>query len=86
MFYRFTCIKGGGIVLTGVGLTASCMQIENTTDQNEKNDIFVETVTSTTMGLGLGVAVSLFLTSNPIGWGTALVLAVGTTAVSYGTG
>lgn len=78
--------KGGGIVLTGVGITAACMQIANTADQNEKNDIFVETVATTTMGIGLGVVVGLFLVSNPIGWGTALVLAVGTTAISYGTG
>ena len=28
----------------------------------------------------------LFLISNPIGWGTALVLAVGTTAVGYMSG
>jgi len=70
----------------GVGLTAACMQIANTTDTKEKNEIFVETITSTAVGAGLGTAIGLFLISNPIGWGTAIVLAVGSTAMSYGTG
>ena len=78
--------KGGGIVLAGVGLTAACMQIGSTSDVQEKNEIFVETITSTGVGVGLGAAVGLFLVSNPIGWGTALVLAVGSAALSYGTG
>jgi hypothetical protein len=30
--------------------------------------------------------VGLFLISNPIGWGTALVLATGTTVVGFGAG
>jgi hypothetical protein len=30
--------------------------------------------------------VGIFLVSNPIGWGTALVIAVGSTAISYGAG
>lgn len=78
--------KAGGYVLVGVGLTASCMQIANTQDRHEKNEIFVETVASTGVGLGLGVVVGLFLISNPIGWGTALVLATGSAAISYASG
>lgn len=78
--------KAGGVALVGVGLTASCMQIASTNDREEKNEIFVETVTSTFTGVVAGVAVGLFLVSNPIGWGTALVLAVGSTAVSYSAG
>jgi hypothetical protein len=78
--------RSGGIVLTGVGLTASCMEIANTSSQQEKNEILVETVSSTVVGGVTGFAVGLFLISNPIGWGTALVLAVGTVAASYGTG
>jgi len=78
--------KTGGIVLAGVGLTAACMQIANATNAQEKNEIFVETITSTGVGVGLGFAVGVFLVSNPIGWGTAIVLAVGSTAVSYGAG
>jgi len=59
--------KHGGIVLTGVGLTAACMQIANA---QEKNEIFVETIASTIAGVGLGFAIGVFLISNPIGWGT----------------
>src|SRR5690554_5056794 len=33
-----------------------------------------------------GVVVGIFLVSNPVGWGTALVLAAGSAAASYGTG
>jgi len=78
--------KSGGIVLGGVGLTAACMQIGNTSDVQEKNEIFVETIMSTAAGVGLGYAVGLFLISNPIGWGSAIVLAVGSTAASYAFG
>jgi len=81
-----TLSKAGGIVLVGVGLTASCKQIANTKNTQEKNEIFVETIASTGAGIGLGAVVGLFLVSNPIGWGTAIVLAVGSTALSYGTG
>ncbi|MCF6324153.1 MAG: glycine zipper family protein [Gammaproteobacteria bacterium] len=75
--------KHGGFVLAGVGLTAACMQIASTTDTKEKNEILVETITSATVGIGLGWAVGLFLISNPVGWGTAIVLAVGSVATSY---
>lgn len=78
--------KAGGVILIGVGLTASCMQIANTNDREEKNEIFVETIASTSVGVVAGFAVGLFLVSNPIGWGTALVLAAGSAAVSYGSG
>lgn len=78
--------KVGGYALVGVGLTASCMQIADTQDKQEKNEIFVETVASISIGLISGALVGLFLVSNPIGWGTALVLATGSAAVSYGSG
>lgn len=78
--------KAGGLVLVGVGLTASCMQIAKTKDVREKNEIFIETITSTTVGIGAGAAIGLFLVSNPIGWGAAIVLAVGSSALSYGSG
>ena len=35
------------------------------------------------MGILGGMAVGVFLVSNPIGWGTALVLAVGSAVASY---
>ncbi len=43
-------------------------------------------IASTIAGGLVGYAVSLFLISNPIGWGTAIVLAVGSTAASYAAG
>lgn len=75
--------KAGGIALTGVGLTASCMQIAHTASREEKNEILVETIMSTAIGSGIGIATGLFLVSNPVGWGAAVVLAVGATAVGY---
>jgi len=39
--------KYGGIVLAVVGASAACLQIASTTDTKEKNEIFVETITST---------------------------------------
>lgn len=78
--------KHGGYLLTGVGVDASCMQIADTDSRQEKNEIFVETVASTSVGIVAGWTVGLFLISNPVGWGTALVLAAGTAAVSYASG
>lgn len=78
--------KHGGYVLTGVGVAASCMQIADTDSRQEKNEILVETVASTSVGLVAGAAITLFLVSNPVGWGTALVLAAGSAALSYGLG
>ena len=78
--------KYGGYILAGVGLAAGCVQIANEDNQQKKNEIFVETIASTTVGVVVGWAVGVFLVSNPVGWGTALVLAVGTAAVSYGLG
>jgi len=75
--------KYGGYALAGVGVTAACMQIASTIDTKEKNEIFVETITSTGTGLLIGGGIGLFLVSNPIGWGTAIVLAVGSVATSY---
>jgi hypothetical protein len=78
--------KVGGYALVGVGLTTSCMQIAHTTNRHEKNEIFIETIASTIVGVGIGIAVGLFLISNPVSWGTALVLAVGSAAIAYGLG
>ncbi len=76
----------GGVVLVGVGLTASSMQIARISNRQEKNEIFVETIASTAVGVVTPFLVGVFLVSNPIGWGTALVLAVGGAAVGYGAG
>jgi len=58
--------RHGGIVLAGVGLTAACMQIASITDTKEKNEIFVETITSTTVGAVAGSVIGLFLYSTPL--------------------
>lgn len=62
------------------------MQIADTDSRQEKNEIFVETIMSTGVGLAGGAIVGIFLVSNPVGWGTALVLAAGTAAASYAAG
>ena len=72
----------GGILLAGVGVAASCAQIAGAADQVKKNEIFVDAITSTFVGAALG----LFVVSNPIGWGTAIVLAAGSAAAAYGAG
>lgn len=59
------------------------MQIASTANTKEKNEIFVETITSTVVGGIAGYVVGAFLVSNPIGWGMAIVLATGSTATSY---
>ncbi|SDU32507.1 LysM peptidoglycan-binding domain-containing protein [Halopseudomonas salegens] len=76
----------GGYLLTGVGLTASCLQIAAASSRHEKNEIFVETIASTGVGLVGGLIVGLYLASNPVGWGTALIIAAGSAAVSFGGG
>ena len=78
-----TMANRGGIVLTGVGVAASCMQIADADTSKEKNEIFIETLASTTIGFAGSYAVGLFLVSNPVGWGTAIVLAAGTVAAGY---
>jgi len=75
--------KHGGIVLTGVGVAASCVQIADADSSKKKNEIFIETLASTTIGAAGSYAVGLFLISNPVGWGTAIVLAAGTVAAGY---
>ncbi len=78
--------KGAGIALVGVGLTAACMQIASTADTQEKNKIFVETITSTVIGGLAGIGVGIFLIFNPISWGAAIVLATSSVAASYASG
>ena len=78
--------KHGGIVLTGVGVAASCVQIADAASTEEKSGILVETVASTVVGLGSSALIGFFLISNPVGWGTALVLATGSVALSYASG
>lgn len=78
--------KYGGYVLTGVGVAASCKQIADADSRLEKNEIIVEALASTLTGVLGSYAITLFLISSPVGWGTALVLATGSVAASYGAG
>lgn len=43
-------------------------------------------MTSTTTGIVAGTLLTIFLVSNPVGWGAALVLGAGSAALSYGLG
>jgi hypothetical protein len=76
----------GGVVLAGIGATSACIQIAHTIDAKEKNEIFVETVASTLGGFVAGASIGLFLVSNPVGWGTAVVLAIGSTGAGIFAG
>jgi len=72
----------GGLVLTGVGLAASCYQISQADTQVEKNEIAVSTIAGTVAGTGVGIVAGIFLAATPIGWG--IILAVGTASVLTG--
>jgi len=76
----------GSIVLVGVGLAASCVQITNTKTRLEKNEIAVETIASTGVGAGLGIVASVFLLSNPVGWTVILAVGAATALASVGAG
>ena len=52
--------KHGGIVLTGVGVAASCVQIADADSNKKKNEIFIETLASTTIGAAGSYAVGCF--------------------------
>ncbi|MBL4607129.1 MAG: LysM peptidoglycan-binding domain-containing protein [Pseudomonadales bacterium] len=84
---RFASLaKGGGVILTVVGLGVSCRQIANEHDRQKKNEILVESIGSVGASTAISFGIGLFLISNPIGWGTALVLATGTTVLSFAAG
>jgi hypothetical protein len=76
----------GGLLLTGVGLASACVQIATASDNKEKNAIFVDTVTSTVVGGLTGIPITIFIASNPVGWGVALGLALGSAALSWKAG
>ena len=76
----------GGLVLTAAGVGMGCYQIANANTQHKKNEIFVETVGSTVVGTGTGIALTLLFASNPVGWGVALVLGSAAAISSYAAG
>ena len=64
----------------------ACKAIGDTDDQQEKNEILVETTISTLAGVASGIALTFFLVSNPVGWAIAIGLSVGAAVGSYGLG
>lgn len=76
----------GGVVLAGAGLYMACREMGRASGAQEKNEIMVEAVGSTAVGAALSLGVAIALTTTPVGWGVALVLAAGTAVASYGGG
>ena len=72
---------GGSVILAGVGVAMACKSIGDTDDRQEKNEILVETATTTLAGVG--VAVTLILVSNPLGWAVLIGIGVGTAVGGY---
>lgn len=80
--------KGGGIVLTGVGLGIACDQIKTSNSLQEKNEILVESAGSVATGVvySIGTTIGLVLLATPVGWVGALAIGVGGAIASYGGG
>lgn len=76
----------GGIIMAGVGAAMSCRDIANTADQQEKNEIFVETTVATITGFTTSAVMGYFLISNPVGWGVAVILGIGASAMAWTAG
>lgn len=68
----------GGLLLVGAGVAAGCHQIAVTPDRHKKNEIFVETVSSSVVGTLASVGLGLLFASTPLGW--VAILTIGTTA------
>lgn len=78
--------KYGGIALTAAGAAMACHQIGKTEERHKKNEIFVETLSSTVAGTAGSIVLSAVLFSNPVGWGVALVAGTALAVGSYATG
>ena len=78
--------SAGGVALTGIGVAKGAYDMCQAKSLNEKNEIFIETFTSTTFGIISGVAISTFIILNPVSWGVALVLGTASAVGSYYTG
>ena len=76
----------GGPILTIAGGAMGCYSIANANTTQEKNEIFVETVSGAAIGTAVSIGLGIFLASNPVGWVIGLGLAVGATGVGYGVG
>lgn len=78
--------KGGGVILAGMGAAVSCENISNTEDRQEKNEIFVEFLASSSVSSATGVALGLFFISTPVGWAAALAIGGATIATGWAAG
>ena len=70
-------LKYGGHILTAAGLGMGCYNIAQTPSWHEKNEIFVETVMSASVGAITGLALTAYFIATPTGWVTALALGMG---------
>lgn len=80
--------KGGGVVLTGVGLGIACQQISTAHSTRERNEILVESAGSTAAGVlyGLATTAGLLLLATPVGWVGALAIGAGGAIAGYSGG
>jgi len=79
-------LKYGGHILTAAGLGMGCYNIAQTPSWHEKNEIFVETLLSTAVGVGTGIALTVYFIATPTGWVTALALGIGAAVASLAAG
>jgi hypothetical protein len=73
----------GGLVLTGVGVAKGAYDMCQASSRQEKNEIFVETATSSLTGLVAGAILTTVLVTNPVFWGGVLILGVASAGASY---
>ena len=78
--------KYGGVLLTATGVATGCYDIARAQSRQEKDEIFVENFAGTLTGIGSSAVLSIFLISNPVGWGVTLALGTGAALTSYGIG
>lgn len=76
----------GGVVLSVVGLGIACHSIANTDNKQEKNEIFVESISGFGGGIIYGAVASVFLIGTPIGWVAALAIGIGGAVTGFGAG
>lgn len=76
----------GGSVLTVVGIGVACHEIANAKSTAKRNEIMVETATSTVMGLVGGATISLLVFATPVGWVGSILLAAGASVANHYSG
>ena len=63
-----------------------CYNIAQTSSWHEKNEVFVETLLSTAVGVGARIALTVYFIATPNGWVTALALGIGAVVGSLAAG